>query len=68
MATMPKFYTDEKGRWVGSVSESGGKKTYLDATGKLAARTHDGKTFDSTGKFRGLGDQGQRLLGEKQKR
>ena len=62
---MPKFFTDEKGRWVGSVTESGGKKTYLDNKGGLVARIHDGKTYDSKGAFRGTGDQGQRLLGEK---
>jgi urease accessory protein UreH len=41
---MPKFFTDEKGRWVGSVTESGGKKTYLDGTGKLVARVRNNST------------------------
>jgi hypothetical protein len=63
---MPKFFTDEKGRWVGSVTEdSSGKKTYLDGKGKLVARIHDNRTFDAKGAFRGYGDQGQQLLGER---
>jgi hypothetical protein len=65
---MPKFFTDEKGRWVRSVTESGGKKTYLDGTGKLVAPVHDNRTSDAKGAFKGTGDQGMRLLGEKPKR
>jgi hypothetical protein len=63
-----KHISDEKGRWVGSVTESGGKKTYLDGTGKLVARVLDNRTYDTKGAFKGTGDQGMRLLGEKPKR
>ena len=59
---MATFIKDAKGNWVGSVSESSGRKTYLDGNGKLVARTHDGKTFDNKGAFKGYGDQGQRLF------
>lgn len=57
-----KFIKDEKGRWVGSVTEQGGRTTYLDSKGGLVARIHDGKTFDNKGAFKGYGDQGQRLF------
>ena len=58
-----EFFSDSKGRWVGSVTtESNGKKTYLDSKGALAGRVHDNKTFDSKGSFFGKGDQGQRLF------
>ena len=58
-----EFFSDSKGRWVGSVTtESNGKKTYLDSKGALAGRVHDNKTFDSRGSFFGKGDQGQRLF------
>ena len=58
-----EFFSDSKGRWVGSVTtESNGKKTYLDSKGALAGRVHDGKTFDKKGAFFGKGDQGQRLF------
>ena len=58
-----EFFSDSKGRWVGSVTTEGnGKKTYLDSKGALAGRVHDNKTFDSKGSFFGKGDQGQRLF------
>ena len=58
-----EFFSDSKGRWVGSVTtESNGKKTYLDSKGALAGRVHDNKTFDSKGGFFGKGDVGQRLF------
>lgn len=58
-----EFFSDSKGRWVGSVTtESNGKKTYLDSKGALAGRVHDNKTFDSKGSFFGKGDMGQRLF------
>ena len=66
--TMPKFFTDEKGRWLGSVSESSGRKTYLDNKGRLVSRVFDNRTYDAKGAYRGPGDQGQRLLGEKPRR
>ena len=59
---MPNFIKDEKGRWLGSTTESAGRKTYLDNTGKLVARVTDGRTYDNKGAFKGYGDQGQRLL------
>ena len=65
---MPKFFSDEKGKWIGSVTECGSKKTYLDGKGRLAATVHDNRTYDSKGAFKGYGDQGMRLLGEKPKR
>ncbi len=64
---MPKYFTDEKGKWIGSVSDSGGRKTYLDGKGALVARVHDNRTYDGKGSFKGHGDQGIRLLGEKRK-
>jgi hypothetical protein len=58
-----EYFTDNKGRWIGSVvHESNGKKTVLDSKGNLAGRVHDGKTFDKKGSFFGNGDQGQRLF------
>ena len=58
-----EYFSDSKGRWVGSVTtESNGKKTYLDSKGGLAGRVIDGKTLDSKGSFFGKGDQGQRLF------
>ncbi len=65
---MAQFIKDEKGRWVGSTTESSGRKTYLDNTGKLVGRVVDGRTFDNRGAFKGYGDQGLRLLGEKDKK
>ena len=59
---MANFITDNKGKWVGSTTESSGRKTYLDKQGKLVARTFDGKTFDNKGAFKGYGDQAQRLF------
>lgn len=59
---MTKFITDNKGKWVGSVSTMGGRTTYLDNKGALVARIHDNKTFDNKGAFKGFGDQGQRLF------
>lgn len=50
---MPKFFSDEKGKWIGSVSECGSKKTYLDGKGQLVARVHDNRTYDSKGAFKG---------------
>ena len=58
-----EFFSDSKGRWVGSVTnESNGKKTYSDSKGAVVARVLDNKTFDSKGKLFGKGDQGQRLF------
>jgi len=65
---MPKFFTDEKGRRVGSLTESGTQKTYLDGQGRLVARVCDNRTYDSKGAFKGYGDQGMRLFGEKPKK
>lgn len=62
---MKEFIKDSRGMWVGSITtESGGKKTFLDAKGKLVGREFDGKTFDSKGKFFGYGEQGKRLFGK----
>lgn len=61
MAT-PSFFQDSKGKVIGSVTESGGRKVYLDSKGSLVARTHDNKTFDKKGSFVGKGDQGLRLF------
>lgn len=58
----PSFFRDGKGKLIGSVTESGGRKTYLDSKGALVARTHDAKTFDKKGAFVGKGDQGLRLF------
>lgn len=58
-----EFFSDSKGRWVGSVTtESNGKKFYLDSKGGLAGSVMDGKTYDKKGSFFGKGDQGQRLF------
>ncbi len=65
---MANFIKDEKGRWVGSTTNVGGRTTYLDNTGKLVGRVVDGRTFDNKGAFKGYGDQGLRLLGEKNKK
>jgi len=56
------FFTDSKGRWVGSVTECGKTKIYLDAKGGLAGRVVDNRTLDAKGRYFGKGDQGQRLL------
>jgi len=58
-----EFFSDSKGRWVGSVvNEGNGKKTYSDSKGAVVGRVHDNKTFDSKGSFFGKGDMGQRLF------
>jgi len=58
-----EFFSDSKGRWVGSVvNEGNGKKTYSDSKGAVVGRVHDNKTFDSKGSFFGKGDVGQRLF------
>ena len=60
-----EFFSDNKGRWVGSVTnESGGKKTYSDAKGNVVGRVIDNKTYDSKGSYFGNGDQGKRLFGK----
>ena len=64
---MADFIKDEKGRWLGSTTEASGRKTYIDSKGKLVSRVFDGRTYDAKGGFKGYGDQGQRLLGEKKK-
>jgi hypothetical protein len=51
-----------QGRKIGSVSEMGGRKTYLDAQGKLAGRVFDNRTFNNKGAAIGAGDQGMRTL------
>lgn len=64
---MPDYYRDEKGRVVGFSQQQGNQKTYFDSTGKLASRVHDNRTYDNKGAFKGYGDQGLRVLGEKKK-
>ena len=60
-----EFFSDNKGRWVGSVTNEGnGKKTYSDAKGNVVGRVFDNKTFDNKGKYYGNGDQGKRLFGK----
>ena len=60
-----EFFSDNKGRLVGSVTnESGGKKTYSDAKGNVVGRVINSSTFDSKGKYYGNGDQGKRLFGK----
>lgn len=63
---MPDFIKDERGRVIGSSTTTGGIKTYIDAGGKVVARvTEEGKTLDKNGSFKGFGDQGMRLFGER---
>ena len=63
---MREFIKDEKGRVIGSSSTTGNLKTYIDASGKVVARvTEEGKTLDDKGSFKGFGDQGMRLFGER---
>ena len=58
-----EYFTDNKGRWIGSVTtESNGNKTILDGKGALLGRVHDGKTLDKKGSFFGRGDQSTRLF------
>jgi hypothetical protein len=60
-----EYFTDNKGRWIGSVvHESNGKKTVLDSKGGLLGRVHDGKTLDNKGGLFGRGDQSTRLFGK----
>lgn len=60
-----EFFSDSKGRWVGSVvNESGGRKTYSDAKGNVVGRVFNNSTFDSKGRYFGNGDQGKRLFGK----
>jgi hypothetical protein len=53
---------NNQGRKIGSVSEMGGRKTYLDSQGRLAARVFDSRTFNDKGRPIGTGDQGMRTL------
>ena len=62
---MNNYFRDEKGRMIGFVQQNGNQTMYFDDKGRLAARIHDGLTFDDKGSIRGNGDQGLRLLGEK---
>lgn len=62
-----KHISDEKGRWIGHLDERAGMKTYLDAKGQVVGRVMGDKTFDGKGAYRGTGDQGMRLIGEKKK-
>jgi hypothetical protein len=56
--------TDEKGKWIGHVNESGPNKTYSDAKGNVVARVVNGRTLDAKGQFKGTGDQGLRFIGK----
>lgn len=62
-----KHFTDQSGRWIGHLDERSDMKVYLDAKGQVAARVINDKSFDSKGVFRGDGDHGMRLIGEKKK-
>lgn len=62
---MPEFIRDEKGKWVGSIYSDSTKRTFLDEKGRLVGREFDNKTFDSKGAFKGYGNQGKRLFGDK---
>jgi hypothetical protein len=63
MSNNRTFISDNKGRWVGSVtSNTNGNKTYSDAKGNVVARVNDNRTYDNKGSFKGYGDQGQRLF------
>jgi hypothetical protein len=64
---MPDFFKDEKGRVVGFSTTLGSVKTYSDSAGKVVSRIHDNRTYDSKGSFKGFGDQGLRLFGDKKK-
>jgi hypothetical protein len=61
---MANILLNNQGRKIGSVSEMGNRKTYLDAQGKLAGRVFDGRTLNSKGVPIGTGDQGMRLFGK----
>ncbi len=62
---MNNYIRDEKGKMIGFTQQQGNQKVYFDGTGKLTARIHDNRTFDGKGAFKGFGDQGMRVLGEK---
>ena len=64
---MPDYYRDEKGKVVGFTLNTSNTKTYFDNTGKVVSRIYDNRTYDSKGAFKGYGDQGLRVLGEKKK-
>lgn len=65
--TTMKHFTDQSGRWIGHLNERSDMKIYLTAQGQVAARVINDKTYDGKGTFRGNGDQGFRLIGEKKK-
>ncbi len=60
-----KRFLDEKGRLVGFSQQNGNSKTFFDSKGGLVGREFDGRTYDSKGSFKGFGEQGMRLYGEK---
>ena len=62
---MVKYFRDETGRMVGFVKKDGEQLMYFDDKSRLAARISDNRTYDNHGRFRGNGDQGLRVLGEK---
>ena len=64
---MNNYIRDEKGKMVGFTQQQGNQKIYFDGKGKLTARVHDGRTLDGKGAFKGFGDQGMRVLGEKKR-
>lgn len=61
---MDKIF-DQRGRMIGFTQTSGNNKTYFDAGGKVVSRVNSGRTYDEKGAFKGPGDQGLRILGEK---
>ncbi len=62
-----KHILDERGKWSGHIDERSDMKIYLTAKGQVAARVINDKTYDGSGAYKGTGDQGMRLIGEKKK-
>jgi hypothetical protein len=58
-------YLNEKGQLVGFSQQSGNTKTFFNSKGGIVGREFGGRTYDSKGSFKGNGEQGMRLYGEK---
>jgi hypothetical protein len=56
---------NEKGQLVGFTQQNGTSKMFFDTKGSLVSREFAGRTFDGKGNFKGVGQQGLRILGEK---
>lgn len=61
------YIKDQSGKVLGFSQSQGSKTVYFDNKGSVVSRVHDNRTYDNKGAFKGYGDQGLRVLGEKKR-